>query len=292
MDVVDAQVHLDFLYRDSNLAEPEQVLRAAVTAMDAIGIGAVLIAEGVPIQGERFANGAVRGHFRFSRRAVELFPRRFGYVVVADAKDPDLEGLVAQTRPGSASAIRFVLRDAADFEKLADGGYEAFFAAAAQQNTPIFILLNGERLALLEPYLRAFPRLRVILDHCGVSHAPADGGGASAAVVAARVAEVDRVLALARYPNLAVKWAHAPGKFSDEPYPFRPAVRQLVRYIEAFGAERLMWGSDFTIVRRQLTWSESLHYLRDSDLLTEEQKKWVLGLSARTILDWAPASRS
>src|SRR4051794_26878196 len=45
MDIVDAQVHVNRLVADWQTADPESVLQAAITAMDAVGIGAVLIAE-------------------------------------------------------------------------------------------------------------------------------------------------------------------------------------------------------------------------------------------------------
>ena len=59
-----------------------------------------------------------------------------------------------------------------------------------------------------------------------------------------RVAQLDRVTSLARYPNLALKWCHAPSRFSAEPYPFRDLQAQVRQVIEAFKPQRILWGSD------------------------------------------------
>ena len=59
----------------------------------------------------------------------------------------------------------------------------------------------------------------------------------------------------------------------------------LRRVIDAFGAERVLWASDFTESRPH-TWAQSLHYLLYSEQLSESEKAWVLGRSARAVLGW------
>jgi hypothetical protein len=41
---------------------------------------------------------------------------------------------------------------------------------------------------------------------------------------AARVAQLDQVLELAQYPNLALKWCHAPTLLSETAYPYRDVL--------------------------------------------------------------------
>jgi L-fuconolactonase len=62
---------------------------------------------------------------------------------------------------------------------------------------------------------------------------------------------LNRVLALARFPNVYVKIPGL-GEFCDrampvtEPYPFvQPIPHLLGMFYDAFGPSRLMWGSDF-----------------------------------------------
>jgi hypothetical protein len=58
--------------------------------------------------------------------------------------------------------------------------------------------------------------------------------------------------------------------------------------IDAYGPERLMWGSDYTRSRETYgrPWSEALHYLLDANEVSEEEKTWVMGRTALTLLRW------
>jgi predicted TIM-barrel fold metal-dependent hydrolase len=133
---------------------------------------------------------------------------------------------------------------------------------------------------MLVPYLEKFPQLQVILDHCGVSR---DEGN--------HAAQLERVFALAKYPNLALKWCHAPSHLSTEPYPFSDVMPHLRRAIEAFGPRRILWASDHTQSKSHHSWAQALYYVLDSNQLTDDEKVWVLGRSARTILSWPKPTR-
>ena len=70
---------------------------------------------------------------------------------------------------------------------------------------------------LLVPYLRKYPTLQIILDHCGVGVAPPLVGElpptlqtSLAPTLEERVRQLEGVIDLAQYPNLALKWCHAP----------------------------------------------------------------------------------
>jgi predicted TIM-barrel fold metal-dependent hydrolase len=240
------------------------------------------------------SNGSVRYEYRFSKDAVARFPGRFGYLVRIDPMDIEVERLVAEvrTQPGGLCMRVIPLPDTGDLDRFAEGAFEPLFAAAESYGVPIFIAIP-KRLVLLESYLRKFPKLWVILDHCGVGVAPPAHGEVAPQLarlvtptLAERIAELEHVIEMARFPNLALKWCHAPARLSVEAYPYRDAVQQLLRVIEAFGVERVMWASDYTESRDEQTWAQSLHYLLYSELLSESQKEWLLGRSARHVLSW------
>jgi predicted TIM-barrel fold metal-dependent hydrolase len=96
---------------------------------------------------------------------------------------------------------------------------------------------------------------------------------------------IDQLLTYAKYPNVAVKWGHAP-RLSREPFPYRDLIAQLRRVIDAFGVKRLMWASDYTVTVDHHTCAESLFCLRSADQLSESDKEWILGKTAREILSW------
>jgi L-fuconolactonase len=303
MEIVDAQVHLNQLVPDWRTADSDSVISAGIASMDAVGISALLIAESRgfdakmrPALGPELPNGAIRAEFPFSERAVATHPDRFAYLVRIDANDPELERLMSEVRnkPG-ALCLRIVpIPDTGEVDRLAAGDFEPMFAAAETCGVPIFAWLPG-RSHLLEPYLRKFPKLQVILDHCGVGVAPPRLGHiaptlASSMVptLAARVAQLDQVISLAQYSNLALKWCHATSLLSGEEYPHRDVLPYLRRVIEAFGVERVIWASDYTQSRAETgqTWAQSLYYILDSDMLSDTEKEWLLGRSVRQALRW------
>ena len=105
MEIVDAQVHLNQLVPDWRTAAHDRVIAEGIAAMDAVGVDTVLIAESRgfdakmrPALGPELPNGAIRGEFPFSERAVALHPDRFGYLVRIDPIDPELDRLLSELR--------------------------------------------------------------------------------------------------------------------------------------------------------------------------------------------------
>ena len=286
MDMVDAQVHLNRLGSNWERTPHDVIVDYAVATMDALGLSAVLIDEWAgfanPITkrghlpGQFLPNGAMRGEHPFSELAVTRHPDRFAYVARIDPIDPDLEHLMAAvpTKAG-AKCLRIVpVPEAGELDLFINGGFEQLFASAEKYQVPIFAWFPG-RAKLLTPYLEKFPDLPVILDHCGLSRTEPNVAG-----------QLDEVLSLSRFANLALKWCHAPSQLSREPYPFRDVIPHLRRTIAAFGPERVMWASDHTQSIGHHSWAEALYYIRDALDLTEDEKTWILGKSVRQILRW------
>jgi predicted TIM-barrel fold metal-dependent hydrolase len=282
MDIVDSQVHLNRFGSQWRNTDPDVVVDHAVAAMDALGIDGVVIDEWSGFDAQRrhlpgtvLPNGAMRGSYPFSQRAVALHPDRFAYIARIDPNDPEIELLVGQTREKAAVVgLSIDLPEGRDATPFQGGAYDRILLTAEARGVPILAWIPG-RAQLLERALDAFPRLQVVLSHCGLSGADRD-----------HVATFDRVLDLARYPNLAIKWCHVPTYLSHEPYPFLDVLPHLRRAIDAFGPQRIMWASDHTESRVHHTWAEALYYILDSHLLTDSEKEWILGRSARTILEW------
>jgi predicted TIM-barrel fold metal-dependent hydrolase len=157
---------------------------------------------------------------------------------------------------------------------------------AEKTKTPVFVLAPG-RLDLLLPYLSAFPGLQFILDHCGISFPLGE------IEVPDRYSRFDQVLELSEASNLALKWAHVE-RWSKTGYPFTDMTSQLRRAIDAFGADRIMWASDYTQMRipeltpHRCSWAGALHYILDSNSLSDEEKEWILGGTVRKVLGWHP----
>jgi len=276
MDIVDSQIHL-FLTMDA---------AGAIAAMNSIGIQAALIDEfwgyesesHDPSPGHPIASGVFRPVAPGATMASMRHPDRFSWLLRINPRDPDLDNLMSHVKSApQGRALRLEARSEQDVRSLAAGECMVFFKAAQAHGLPVFILSPGNS-ALLEPYVRACPDLTMVIDHCGLPR---------------EIAEYDQVLGLAKYRNVLLKWCHAPRVFRAPRYPFPEVMPHLARSLDAFGRERIMWGSDFTAIRSGHTWADALFYLRDSPSLSEGDKEWLLGRTIRTALDWpAPAEPS
>ena len=96
-----------------------------------------------------------------------------------------------------------------------------------------------------------------------------------------RWANLPEVVALAKYPNVAMKATGAPS-YSDQPYSFRDIHDKLRQLYDAFGPACWFWGTDIT--RMPCPWrqcvtlfTEELPWLRGRDL------ELVMG---RAVCDW------
>jgi predicted TIM-barrel fold metal-dependent hydrolase len=303
MEIIDAQVHLNMLLPNWQSVDLDVAVAAGIATMDAVGIDKLLIAESWgfdarmrPARATELPNGAVRPEFPFSARAVSLYPDRFVSLRRVDHRDPELEQRVADVRaqPGALCLRVVPIVDTGEVDAFERGEFEPLFAAAEASDVPIFASLpgRGHRLAR---YLRKFPKLQVILDHTGVGVEPPRVGTVAPTLarsvvptLEARVAQLDQVIELAQHPNLALKWCHAPARLSGEPYPHRDVLPHLRRVIAAYGIERVMWASDFTQSFHTFgrPWAEALHYLLDSDQLSQSEKEWLFGGSLRQALRW------
>lgn len=72
------------------------------------------------------------------------------------------------------------------------------------------------------------------------------------------------------------------GRVEDYPYPIsQKAIKKLY---DTFGPQRLVWGSDFPMVERYCTYSQSLNYLKDyCDFIPQEDMELILGRNIQAI---------
>lgn len=271
MDIVDGQVHSNVLGTETTLA-----------IMDAIGIQAVLIDEylapgegGALLPGYTLPNGVLRPIGPNAEAAALRFPDRFATLMRIDPFDPGLEGWIdSLSASPNLRALRTIIFGAKEGAAFESDGFDRLFAAADAHGLPVFVTCPG-RIRHLERYVRKFPDLAFVIDHCGV---PFDGPPGKASL--------DDTLQLAAHENVALKWAHAPSFLSVEPYPFPDLEPKLRRAVDAFGPERMLWASDYTVTNHRQSWAEALFYLRDSPSLSASDKEWILGRTIRKLLRW------
>jgi L-fuconolactonase len=224
----------------------------------------------------------VRGQFdnRYIIECVRRFPSQFCAVVGVDTDRPDalqaLERWVGQGAVGVrlGPAVRSPGSDSL-----------AIWRKADQLGIPVTAFGSSEEFASreFERVLTELPSLPVIIEHLG-RIGPHE---------APPYPTFQKILALARYPNTYIK-VHGLGEICPRPIPFPQPMRfpSIPPFMEmaydAFGASRMMWGSDFPPVagregyRNALRWTmEHIPFRNDAD------KEWVFGRSALSLFKFA-----
>jgi L-fuconolactonase len=138
-------------------------------------------------------------------------------------------------------------------------------------------------MTLLVPIVRApdagalidrFPDLTVVIDH--MADCPVD-----------KPAELEKLIALARYPKVFVKVSHT-WSLSHQPYPYLDAQEHVKRLHAAFGPQRLMWATDWPILESVATYSQALTVVRDDmKFLNAEDKQWMLSRTVERVWPFA-----
>lgn len=264
MESVDAQIH-----------GTHRGLEQLVAIMDAMGVSAAVLDDWPPTR-HKLPSGITRYEFPFSVEAVNRFASRFAYVVRFDPNDPEIDDLVAGARK-VAGCVCLRIASGLDFMVMREGGHERILTAASKHRFPVMIYPGSEHQTLTN-YVRKFDAVQFVIDHVGM-------GVERAALPNQLLTTIDQLLTYAKYPNVAVKWGHAP-RLSREPFPYRDLLAQLRRVIDAFGVKRLMWASDFTVTTDHHTYADSLFCLRCAENLSDSEKEWILGKTVREILAW------
>jgi predicted TIM-barrel fold metal-dependent hydrolase len=100
----------------------------------------------------------------------------------------------------------------------------------------------------------------------------------------AAFATLPEVLKLARHPNVAVKVTGGPQYVTDG-YPFRSLTPRYKAIYDAFGPERMFWGTDIT--RMPCSWGECVSAFRsEQQWMPARDLELVMGASVAGWLGW------
>jgi L-fuconolactonase len=260
--IVDAQIHVWETVRRGAVPHRSRPFLGedAIAAMDAAGVDRAIL---VPPLWDVRGNGP-------AIRAAAAYPDRFAVMgrpwsripprALAHATYP-LVGyrLVAAFEPFRAQIVR--------------GEADAFWRAAERRSAPVMVFGAG-LMRELDRVAGRHPDLRLIVDNLGL---PRDAHSEELG------AHIDALLPLARRPNVAVKASALPC-YSVGSYPFGDLLPIFTRVFEAFGHERVFWGSDLT--RLPCSYSECVDQIRHALGLSEAEQAWVLGRGLAAWLPW------
>nr|WP_269326803.1 amidohydrolase family protein [Kineosporia mesophila] len=158
---------------------------------------------------------------------------------------------------------------------LEENRLEGFWDAAEQAGVPVALYAPQAHDTIVR-VAREHPALRLTIDHLGL---PLGTVGEQALRLLPRLRE------LARLPNVAVKASAVPCH-AGEPPPYRSWRRPLLDLVDAFGSDRVFWGSDLTRLPGEYRYCVDL-FRRDLDYLDPADRTRVLGAGLRSWLGWA-----
>jgi predicted TIM-barrel fold metal-dependent hydrolase len=143
---------------------------------------------------------------------------------------------------------------------------------AAELGIAVGFLINPEHFDAVDALLTRHPNVVAIIDHFGHCHTR-DGGPETNA-------NLQKLLAMARHPRLHVKLSEFP-RASSEAYPYRDLHGWTHALLRAFGAQRLMWGTDFPFIIGQCGYARGLQVLsEETPGIKPEDMEWLLGKTA------------
>ena len=268
LDIVDTQFHIG----------PQHDIVQSLAAMDALGIRSALVDElwgfdglGHPQPSAALEGGGYRSLSPLGLSASLQHPTRFSFIQRIERDDPLLLSrisLLAQT-PG-CRCLRIHLSGDDERSGFANGDWDEALALAMHHELAVTVMADDAG-SLLAPVARRHAGLTLVVDHCGWVNTPD---------------QWHDVLALGELPNVILKWSHSHRAFRRHTDPQQARHDGLVRAIEAFGSDRVMWAGDVSFEESNATWSELLSFVRDHAGVSEEDRAWVLGRTARRVHRW------
>jgi predicted TIM-barrel fold metal-dependent hydrolase len=263
MLIVDAQIHL---WSKGTTLPPHRaqpfLMDEALRDMDAAGVTAALIhPPSWDPDSNELAVAAVRAH-----------PDRFAILGRLALDRPETRQLIDgwKSLPGMLG-LRFTFLQPHMKTWPTDGTMDWLWPAAEKAGVPV-ALLAADFLPLVGRIAERHPGLKLIVDHMGAVR----GNKGDAAFT-----HMPELVALARHPNIAVKATGGPG-YAGDGYPFRSLDKHYRAIYDAFGPQRMFWGTDIT--RMPCSWKQCVtHFTEELTWLPEPDKEAIMG---RAICHW------
>ncbi len=276
MPIVDAHIHLwshdmdrypDIAWREDGESRLPKVYGEAdriVEHMDAHGVAFAL---NVQVPWYREDN-------RYHLDAVQRYPGRFAFLAVMNL-DPEGIGDRYRKLAEELSATGFRIHHN-EIDRVVAGEFDALLEAGRELGHPLQFLGRAEHMGKLRQVIARFDGLKVVIDHLAHPN-PA---------MAPEYADWADFFKLAEYPLSYVK-VSLQVNCSKAPWPHRDLHGFTQRVLDAWGARRCMWGSNYPLIPETVSYDQVLAIVRDElPFLTGEDKDWVLGGTAASL--WQP----
>ncbi len=213
---------------------------------------------------------------RYVADCLRRFPGRFAGTALIDQKAPDaVEVFERLVREDGFCGLRIHLASRVEHPSLwATPDQDPLWRKAEELGANFTLYGPAAHLEVVEPIVARFPGVKIVLDHVG---------GVPRADDPEHERLFDYVVGLARYERIHVKFTPQ-GHRSGEPYPHSDTFGLYRRLFDAYGPRRVMWGTNFPGVLQGTGYGPALGlFQRHLDFLTDEDRRWLLGETARQV---------
>ena len=235
-----------------------------VKAMDRAGVDKSVLVQ---------ASSAYAFDNTYVAEAVAAYPQRFTGVFSVDVLAPDAVETMKHWMAKGLTGMRIFTAGSTQPEQQTFFAEPASFPAwqfAADNGLSVCMQMQLRGAPLLQTVMDRFPKVRVILDHFARVEA-ADGPPYAAAAP---------LFALAKYPNLYLKLTHrtleqsVKGKATPETF--------FGKVVQKFGANRIIWGSNFPAAPQPLP--ELIALARNVlSFLPQQDQDWIFFKTAQAL---------
>jgi predicted TIM-barrel fold metal-dependent hydrolase len=211
-------------------------------------------------------------HYRwdnsYTAKALRDYPGTFMGVCRVNPEDPAApDQLSYWTEEHGFHGVRLSPAVDASGDWFAGDQMDPLFSRAAELAVPMLILTRPSRLGNLAEILDRHPDLDVVVDHMADCQPDNDK-------------DLQMLLGLSRFPRVYVKISHT-WWISQEGYPWLDTHALVKQVYEAFGAQRIMWATDWPVCLSRATYAQTLTVVRDEmTFFSQDDLEWVLGKTA------------
>ncbi|PON51864.1 Amidohydrolase-related [Parasponia andersonii] len=160
---------------------------------------------------------------------------------------------------------------------------KALFSKAGELGIPVgFMCMKGlsTHISEIEELCTEFPSTVVLLDHFAFCKPPTNEEESKA---------FSELLKLSRFPQVYVKFS-ALFRVSRKAFPYEDLADPLSQLVSTYGANRVMWGTDFPFVVPECGYKgakEAVSLIGNLVPLSASELEWIMG---RTVMELFPSS--
>jgi len=236
------------------------------------------------------------GHDDYVAEVVERYPERFVGIAVATGDEHGLTGDPVGALLRRRARFPFVALRTSwlghPTEPIESSPMFPTLRRMASDGIALWSYIAPDQLSLLKELVERLPELPVVLNHLGFT--PHDMRVDEAVRPrfdnALPSSLVDEICALASHPNVYLMLSGHYALSANEP-PYRDLHAATRRLADAYGADRMMWGSDYPWIRDVPGYDETVNLVRtllpDLDPASLDR---VLGGTARSLFTFSASS--